>query len=473
MMGIVTPARALTAHHDQMLIIKVRSGARDISPRLRGPARADIRERSPGLAALRAGERDGQVLHIAHLRRRRGPNGERTRSVASHVRQAAQDVARGVRHGGALLIQLHDGAPLGALKRALARDPHVEYVAPVPARYAFAPAPPRAIPFPLEREWNLRRIQWPEARKLKRFRSADRLRVVVLDSGVDVRHPALRGSIGDYVYPHSDLGGGTAQSREDLLGHGTHISGIIAARSRDPLGVQGICHCRITMHKVFVDHAPFDPVHDLFLYVVDPVLYRRALADCVERGADVINISLGGPGEPDPYEGELLQTVLQRGTSIVAAMGNARTVGSPTMYPAAVPGVIAVGATDQNDVVAPFSSRGSHIALCAPGVGIWSTLPRYPGQFGFHAGRDIRGRRHVAAPLSRNVWYDAWPGTSMATPHVTAAAALLRASRPGMSGPDVRERLMRTADRVSGMGRAKFTPDYGSGRLNLRRLLAD
>ncbi|MGH7711254.1 MAG: S8 family peptidase [Gemmatimonadaceae bacterium] len=458
----MTPARALKPHHDHMLIIKVKSSARDLT-------RSDAQERSPGLAALRIAERDGLVRHIFHLRRRRGLKG--ARNVASHVREAARDAARGRRDGGALLIHLHDRVPLAALRRSLARDPHVDYVALVPSRYVLASAPPRAIPFPLEREWNLRRIQWPEARKLKRFRPADGLRVAVLDSGVDVRHPSLQASIGEYVYRHSDLP--TTPSGHDLLGHGTHITGIIAAHSRSPFGVHGICRCRLTMHKVFVDHAAFDPVHDLFLYVVDPVLYRRALADCVERDADVINVSLGGPGEPDPYEDALLQALLQRGASIVAAMGNGRTIGSPTMYPAAVPGVIAVGATDQNDVVAPFSSRGSHSALCAPGVGIWSTLPRYPGQFGFHAGRDIRGRRRAASPLSRNVWYDAWPGTSMATPHVTAAAALLRASRPGIAGPEVRERLMRTADHVPGMGRMKFTPDYGSGRLNLRRLLAD
>lgn len=461
MMETVFPARAVKAHHDQMLIVKVRSSARDV-------ARGDTQERSPGLAALLRSERAGHLRRISHLKRSTGEKGKP--GVSAHVADAARDAKSGAPYHGCLLIHLHDRASLPQLKRALGRDPHIEYAQPVPVRFALA-APQRSIPFPLEREWHLRSIQWPQARRLTRFRRAHGVRVAVLDSGVDVRHPGLKGVIAQYVYRHRDLK--LLTSARDLMGHGTHIAGIIGARAHAPVGVQGICQCRLTIHKVFLDETAFNPALGLFLYVVDPVLYRRALTDCVEQGAEVVNLSLGGAGEPDSNEDALLQTLLGRGTSVVAAMGNGRTVGSPTMYPAAVPGVIAVGATDANDTVAPFSSRGAHIALCAPGVGIWSTLPRYAGQFGFHAERDGRGRSRSGSPISRNAWYDAWPGTSMATPHVTAAAVLLRAGRPGVSGAEVRERIMRTADRVPGMGRAKFTPDYGSGRLNLRRLLAD
>jgi subtilisin family serine protease len=382
---------------------------------------------------------------------------------------AARDSRRGAHHEGCLLIHLRDGVSLGRLERALARDAHIEHVSRVPLRYALLAKRRRTIPFPMQREWNLQKIEWPGSRPLTRATDASNIRVVVLDSGVDVRHPALAKAVRKYIHRHRDFR--PATSAKDLLGHGTHVCGIIGARGTRPVGPQGICRCKLTVQKVFVDHAPFDPVHDLFLYIVDPVLYRRALRDCVEDGADVINVSLGGCGAPDPCEASLLETLLQRGTTIVAAMGNARTIGSPTMYPAAVPGVVAVGATDANDVVAPFSSRGSHIALCAPGVEIWSTLPRYAGQFGFHARHDRKGSVQSTVPIRRNVWYDAWPGTSMATPQVAAAAALLRARRPGIAGADVRDRLMRSADHVAGMGRAKFTPDYGSGRLNLRRLL--
>jgi subtilisin family serine protease len=452
-----------------MLVVKLKHSAGDVAPALRVRPSARTHERTPGLAALRQAEHGGQLLRVRHLRRELAQ--KRRGGLAQHIQDAARDARHGPQHGGGLLVHLDEKASLAQMRRDLARDPHVEYVAPVPVRYAWGgvAAASRTIPFPLEREWNLQRIKWPEARRLADYRTAARVRVAVVDSGVDVRHPALAPSIATYIHGHADSAPHT--SPRDLMGHGTHVCGIIAARGRAPIGPQGICHARLTVHKVFLDHAPFDDVHDVFLYVVDPALYRRALADCVENGTDVINISLGGFGEPDPYEAELIDTLLQRGSTIVAAMGNARTIGSPPSYPAATPGVIAVGATDANDVVAPFSSSGEHIALCAPGVGIWSTLPRYAGQFGFHPARDGSTQR-AGARIARNEWYDAWPGTSMATPHVTAAAALLRASRPGIDGSEVRTRLMRSADRVSGMRRKRFSIDYGSGRLNLERLLA-
>src|SRR5262249_13114207 len=153
---------------------------------------------------------------------------------------------------------------------------------------------------------------------------------------------------------------------------------------------------------------------------------------------------------------------LANGTVIVAAMGNERAMGSPTSYPAAIRGVIAVGATNLDDTVANFSNRGNHISLCAPGTAIWSTLPTYPGQFGFEAvpgpgGRPIEGR-----PQRRETDYDAWNGTSMASPHVAAAAALLLA-KGKMNASTVRTQLMRTADKVPGMNVSNFHPDYGAG----------
>ena len=168
----------------------------------------------------------------------------------------------------------------------------------------------------------------------------------------------------------------------------------------------------------------------------------------------------------------LYDDLIAQGATLVAAMGNARAAGSPPSYPAALPGVVAVGAVGLDDRVAPFSSRGRHIALSAPGVSIWSTLPNYAGQIGFHPRRGVRGAPRVGAAMPRNTGGDAWPGTSMATPHVTAAAALLLANRGAMSGSEVRQALMKSAGRLAGMKRNRWTPDHGAGMLDLAKLLA-
>lgn len=188
---------------------------------------------------------------------------------------------------------------------------------------------------------------------------------------------------------------------------------------------------------------------------------------------DVLNLSFGGRAKPDPFEQELFRLLLGVDTTIVAAIGNERQAGSPTYYPAAIEGVIAVGATKIDDSVAEFSSSGPYISLCAPGVAIWSTMPTYPGQAGFQAVPGPGGQWVEGKPIPRETRYGAIDGTSMAAPHVSAAAASLLANRGRVDGREVRRQLMKTADRVSGMGQRDFHPDYGAGRLNLYRLLAD
>jgi len=150
-------------------------------------------------------------------------------------------------------------------------------------------------------------------------------------------------------------------------------------------------------------------------------------------------------------------------------MGNENSLRAS--YPAAIPGVIAVGATSIDDSRASFSNMGPHIALSAPGVSIWSTLPTYPGNTGYRAKSTFPPTPDMSRPFSREVNYAAWNGTSMATPHVAGAAALLLANKGLQSGASVKRRLQKSAAKVPGMKRQSFTHEFGSGRLDLFQLL--
>jgi subtilisin family serine protease len=181
----------------------------------------------------------------------------------------------------------------------------------------------------------------------------------------------------------------------------------------------------------------------------DAPAYYRALRYVIGR-AQVLNLSLGG--EKDPAEIDILRDVIDAGVVVIAAMGNEYEDGNPTEYPAAMPDVCAVGASDEFDKRAGFSNTGRHIDLVAPGVGILSTTPTF--------NYDDDGART----------YDAWDGTSMATPYVAGAAALLLAKSPDSTPAQVIRALTSSADRIAGAKQGSAA--YGAGRLNVEKALA-
>ena len=322
----------------------------------------------------------------------------------------------------------------------LKRDKRIELVHLIPDRHFCAAqkasssrpkkAPRSGIDPQLNRQWGLVAIKLPEAQAIAKFQEATDIVVAVIDSGVDATHPDLKG----IFLEEKNF---TSGSKKDTQGHGTHVSGIIAAIRNNKLGISGVCQSRKIMALKAL--GPYSGPG-----------YYRALRYATDQGARVINLSMGG--EHDPTEELLIKRAIAKNVVVVAAMGNEYEEGNATSYPAAISGVIAVGATDELDRRASFSNTGPHIALVAPGVNVLSTVPTYP------------------TSLAEGTDYEAWPGTSMATPFVAAAVALLLAKNPALTVAQITKALQKGADKPS--GQLRFNHELGHGRLNILKSLA-
>ncbi|MFJ4333456.1 MULTISPECIES: S8 family serine peptidase [unclassified Streptomyces] len=271
----------------------------------------------------------------------------------------------------------------------------------------------------------------------------DGVKVAVLDTGADQSHPDLAGR----VAAARDFSGSTGTG--DVFGHGTHVASIVggsgAASGGSRRGVAPAA--QLLIGKVLGD--------DGFGSESQVIAGMEWAAD---QGADVVNMSLGSSGATDgtdPMSQALDDLSRSTGTLFVVAAGNEgeqgpRTVGSPGAADAA----LTVGAVDRDDSLAPFSSRGPRLGddavkpdVTAPGVGI--VAARAAGSA-------------MGDPVDEH--YTAASGTSMATPHVAGAAALLAQRHPDWSGAQLKDALISTAVTVDGQ---KVT-EQGGGRIDVR-----
>lgn len=274
------------------------------------------------------------------------------------------------------------------------------------------PPPPQQVP------WGLARLRAPEAWPAS---VGAGVKVAVLDTGVDPAHPDLAANVKGGVNTISP-----AKGYKDDNGHGTHVSGTIAA-ANDAFGVVGA--------------GP-----GIHLYAVK-VLSRSGsgfLSDIIEglqwaaaNGMRVVNMSLGSSSDNASFR-EAVVAAHGAGIVLVAAAGNSS--GGAVSYPARYPEVIAVSASNQGDGLASFSSVGPEVDVIAPGADILST---YPGGA-----------------------YAAMSGTSMASPHVAGAAALKLAQDPALTPPQVAERLAASAAPLPGLSAAQ----QGAGLVDAQKL---
>lgn len=245
--------------------------------------------------------------------------------------------------------------------------------------------------------WGVQEIKAPSAWSMT---TGHRVKVGVIDTGVDFSHPDLKHSLGRGInllsrgsLPHDDNG------------HGTHIAGTIAAANQMH-GMIGVAP-RATVYPV----KAFD--HNGSAFVSDIVL---GIDWCVRNKMDIVNMSFGMKTRSK----SLLTAVTNAynaGVIIVASSGNDGK-RKAIDYPARYPQTIAVGATNRLRRIAPFSNRGIYIDVYAPGDKILSSW--------------LRGKYHEMS------------GTSMATSHVSGAIALLLAHRPGLSPAEIKAVVKRS-----------------------------
>jgi subtilisin family serine protease len=334
---------------------------------------------------------------------------------------------------GDLTVVWLDERELSAqLLRTVESSPAVAFAERVPARWlsAVEAADPRH-----NRQWGLRAIRWFDTD----VAAAEEVTVAICDTGVDTAHPDLSGVVASYDHEGA--------SATDIVGHGTHVSGIVGARTDDVAGVVGVARCRLAMWKVFPD----EPTAGNFY--VDGSRFLRALNAVASSGAKALNLSLGGT-QSSQAEQLLFDRLERAGVTVVAAMGNEHDHGNPVEYPAAYEHVLAVGAVAETNHRSPFSNTGAHIGVAAPGSNVLSTLPT------------------EASSFRPDTLYASWSGTSMATPHVAAAAALVAAQHPDWTPADTKEHLRNRAGKVADMGGKSFTEEFGAGLLDIAALLA-
>lgn len=244
-------------------------------------------------------------------------------------------------------------------------------------------------------------------------------RVCIIDTGYNLGHSDLPGT-------NNGLTGNANNSAvgnwyNDGNGHGTHVAGTIAAYDNTQ-GVVGV-YPGVNMHivKIFNDNGDWTYASD----IID------GITQCQNAGSNVVNMSLGGGGSSSA-EGSAMQGFVDDGMLLVAAAGN--DGNSTKSYPASYSAVMSVAAVDSNENHASYSQYNSAVEIAAPGSSVYSTYPDNS--------------------------YATLNGTSMATPHVAGAAALVWSYFPQCSSTQIRSALNATAKDRGTAGRDNF---YGYG----------
>lgn len=257
------------------------------------------------------------------------------------------------------------------------------------------------------------------------------VKIAVIDSGVDTHHESLQNVILPYSYDF------TTNSYEvvDYLGHGTAIAGIIAATNNNPYAIQGT--------------ADGFPVYVLALRIMDDQGRTKisqiveAIDYAISQDVQIINLSFGGE-IPVWSEKRAIEKAREAGIIVVASAGNTAMLGNPINYPANYEGVIAVGATNEQNQRARFSNYHPYVAFTAPGTSILTTTPNHQ--------------------------YQSLNGTSFSTPMVSSLLGMLLSIEPSLTEEQLIQILRTSSIDLSGKGKDEH---FGFGLIQVAAALEE
>lgn len=316
----------------------------------------------------------------------------------------------------------------GELIKALESNKAVVYAEKIPQdRFFFTPNDIGSNSNTGNGQWYLYKLRALQAWDIQRGKAS--VKVAVVDDAVQVDHPDLDG----VCLPGRDVAENKASPTppDSTFSHGTHVAGIIAAKTDNSFGIASLAHgVSIIPIKITLTGQPGTPTAGY-----EGILWA------ISQGADIINVSWGS--EMVSYSAQsVIASAVAAGITVVAAAGNSNN--ATVNYPAGYPGVISVAGTNNVDKKHGSSSFGNWIDICAPGELIRSTIPF--NIYGFKS------------------------GTSFAAPMVCAVAALMLSKDSTMTRAEIENCLKQSADNID-----VFNPDFpgqlGAGRLNAEKAL--
>ncbi len=340
---------------------------------------------------------------------------------------------------GLFVLKVPRGEEL-ALAQQLSHQPGIRYAEPDYILHAFPSTATPSDPYYADYQWQLPFINADTA--WDTTTGSNSITIAIIDTGVDQTHPDLAANIVsgyDFVSNDSDPA--------DDEGHGTHVASIAAAVGNNGVGIAGMAwNARIMPVKV-LDATGTGALSD----VADGIRWAA------DNGADVINLSLGGPSSSATLE-DAITYAYNQGVLVVAAAGNEYESGNPTSYPAAYDHVLAVAATDDTDGHASYSNSGSYVDVAAPGGDPTDSYDSNPEHW------------IIGAYWQGSGYNYAWlAGTSQAAPHVAGLAALLLSINPALSPDELETIITDTAVDVQAAGWDEFS---GYGRIDAAAAVA-